>query len=70
MKSEKIQGMKKKIYSSPEMDIVTLSQQQPLLTGSYDGPANAPEMGFGVDDTGIGDVNDVTFTDDNLEFFE
>ena len=62
--------MKKKTYSSPEMDIVMLSQQQPLLTGSYDGPANAPETDFSVVNTGIGDDSDVTFTDDNLEFFE
>ena len=42
--------MKKKTYSSPEMDIVMLSRQQPLLTGSYDGPANAPEMDLSMDE--------------------
>lgn len=62
--------MKKKTYSSPEMDIVMLSRQQPLLTGSYDGPANAPEMDFIIGDMSIGDVSDVSFTDDNTVFFE
>ena len=38
--------MKKKAYSTPQMDIVMLQQQQALLIGSYDGPANAPELEF------------------------
>lgn len=48
--------MKKKAYSTPLMDIVVLKQQQPLLTSSYDGYANAPEFDLGNDD--------VTFSDD------
>jgi hypothetical protein len=38
--------MKKKSYSTPQMNIVMLQQQQALLIGSYDGPANAPEFEF------------------------
>ena len=38
--------MKKQAYSTPQMDVVMLKQQQPLLIGSYDGPANAPELEF------------------------
>ena len=46
------------------MDIVTLKQQQALLIGSYDGPANAPEIDFGIDEMNIGDADEVTFSDD------
>lgn len=42
--------MKKKAYSKPEMDIVMLEEQQPLLTESYEGPANAPDADFDSDD--------------------
>lgn len=38
--------MNKQAYSTPQMDVVMLKQQQPLLIGSYDGPANAPELEF------------------------
>ena len=38
------------------MDIVVLKQQQPLLIGSYNGYANAPEVDLGNDN--------VTFSDD------
>ncbi len=46
--------MTKKVYSTPQMDIVMLQQQQALLIGSYNGPANAPELEF------------EDFTDDNM----
>ena len=46
------------------MDIVILEQQQPLLTGSYDGPANAPEFDLGIDELNITGNDDVTFSDD------
>lgn len=49
-------SMKKKAYNTPLMDIVVLKQQQPLLIGSYDGYANAPEFDLGNDN--------VTFSDD------
>ena len=45
--------MMKKTYSTPQVDIVMLAQQQPLLIGSYDGPANAPEVNFIDDDSDI-----------------
>ncbi len=35
--------MKKKAYITPLMDIVLLLEKQPLMIGSYDGPANSPE---------------------------
>ena len=56
--------MMKKTYSTPLMDIVVLKQQQPLLTGSYDGPANAPEFDLGIDELNITGNDDVTFSDD------
>ena len=56
--------MMKKAYNTPQMDIVTLKQQQALLIGSYDGPANAPEIDFGIDEMNIGDADEVTFSDD------
>ena len=54
----------KKAYSTPQMDIVILEQQQPLLIGSYDGPANAPEFDLGIDELNITGNDDVTFSDD------
>ncbi len=39
--------MNKKIYVMPEMTVVELKQQQPLLIGSYDGAANASNLEFG-----------------------
>ena len=57
--------MMKKAYNTPQMDIVTLKQQQALLIGSYEGPANAPEMDFGIDEMNIGGADEVTFSDDN-----
>ena len=63
--------MKKKAYSTPLMDIVVLKQQQPLLTGSYDGPANAPEVDFGIDEVNFISSDEVTFSDGiNVEFSE
>ena len=56
--------MKKKAYSTPLMDIVVLKQQQPLLIGSYDGPANAPEMDLGIDELNMMSSDEVTFSDD------
>ena len=56
--------MKKKAYSTPLMDIVVLKQQQPLLIGSYDGPANAPEMDLGIDEVNMMSSDEVTFSDD------
>jgi len=56
--------MIKKKYSMPQMDIVILEQQQPLLIGSYDGPANAPEIDFGIDELNIVSDVEVTFSDD------
>jgi len=55
--------MKKKAYSTPQMDIVILGQQQPLLIGSYDGPANAPEMDLGIGEVDIIGSDEVTFSD-------
>ena len=46
------------------MDIVILGQQQPLLIGSYDGPANAPEMDLGIGEVDIIGTDEVTFSDD------
>ena len=54
----------KKTYSAPQMDIVILKQQQPLLTGSYDGPANAPEVDFGFDEENIFSSDKTIFSDD------
>ena len=54
----------KKAYSTPQMDIVILGQQQPLLIGSYDGPANAPEMDLGIGEVDIIGSDEVTFSDD------
>lgn len=34
---------KKKMYSTPQMRLIQLRQQQPLLLISYGGPANANE---------------------------
>lgn len=56
--------MMKKTYSAPQMDIVILEQQQPLLTGSYDGPANAPEVDFGFDEENIFSSDKTIFSDD------
>jgi hypothetical protein len=55
--------IKKKTYSSPQMDIVVLEEQQPLLIGSYDGPANAPEVDLGIDEVNIISADEVTFSD-------
>ena len=55
--------MKKQAYSTPQMDVVMLKQQQPLLTGSYDGPANAPEMDLGIDEVNMMNSDEVTFSD-------
>ena len=61
--------MKKQAYSTPQMDVVMLKQQQPLLTGSYDGPANAPEMDFGTDELNMFDTEGgVTFADEAVDF--
>jgi len=61
----------KKAYSAPQMDIVILEQQQPLLIGSYDGPANAPEVDFGIDEVNFISSDEVTFSDGiNVEFSE
>lgn len=63
--------MMKKAYSAPQMDIVILEQQQPLLIGSYDGPANAPEIDFGIDEVNFISSDEVTFSDGiNVEFSE
>ena len=63
--------MMKKAYSTPLMDIVVLKQQQPLLTGSYDGPANAPEVNFIDDDSDIFSADGgLTIGDDIVEFGE
>ena len=56
--------MMKKAYSAPQMDIVILEQQQPLLIGSYDGPANAPEVDFGFDEENIFSSDKTIFSDD------
>ena len=56
--------MMKKAYSTPQIDIVILEQQQPLLIGSYDGPANAPEMDLGIDEVNMMSSDEVTFSDD------
>ena len=56
--------MKKKAYSTPLMDIVVLKQQQPLLIGSYDGPANAPEIDLGIDEVNMMNSDEVTFSND------
>lgn len=63
--------MKKKTYSKPQMDIVMLQQTQALLTGSYDGPANAPDVNFIDDDSDIFSADGgLTFGDDIVEFGE
>ena len=54
----------KKTYSTPKVDMVMLTQQQPLLIGSYEGPANAPEFDLGIDELNITGNDDVTFSDD------
>lgn len=56
--------MMKKTYSTPQVDIVMLAQQQPLLIGSYDGPANAPEVDFGFDEENIFSSDKTIFSDD------
>ena len=56
--------MMKKTYSTPQIDIVILEQQQPLLIGSYDGPANAPEVDFGFDEENIFSSDKTIFSDD------
>ena len=56
--------MKKQAHRTPLVDIVVLQQHQPLLTGSYDGPANAPEFDLGIDELNITGNDDVTFSDD------
>ena len=60
--------MKKKDCSKPQMDIVMLQQMQALLTGSYDGPANAPEVNFLDDSDIVGNGGEFTFGDDTMEF--
>ena len=61
----------KKTYSTPQVDMVMLEQQQPLLIGSYDGPANAPEVDFGIDEVNFISSDEVTFSDGiNVEFSE
>ena len=63
--------MMKKTYSTPQVDMVMLEQQQPLLIGSYDGPANAPEVDFGIDEVNFISSDEVTFSDGiNVEFSE
>ena len=57
-------SMKKKAYNTPLMDIVVLKQQQPLLIGSYNGYANAPEVDLGIDELNMAGNDDVTFSDD------
>lgn len=56
--------MKKKAYNTPEMTVMMLKQQQALLIGSYDGPANAPEIELGIGEMNIMDAGEVTFSDD------
>jgi hypothetical protein len=56
--------MMKKTYSTPQVDMVMLAQQQPLLIGSYDGPANAPEVDFGFDEENIFSSDKTIFSDD------
>ena len=56
--------MKKKAYNTPEMTVMMLKQQQALLIGSYDGPANAPEIELGIGEINIMDAGEVTFSDD------
>ena len=53
----------KKIYNSPEMDIIELKQQQTLLAGS---------VPFTVDESPIDEntVDTPTFSDDFLDFAE
>ena len=45
--------IKKKAYSTPEMTVVEMKHQSPLL--AYSGAANAPEMDFDnpMEDVGI-----------------
>lgn len=63
--------MMKKTYSTPQVDIVMLAQQQPLLIGSYDGPANAPEVNFIDEDSDIFSADGgLTIGDDIVEFGE
>ena len=65
MKRFKIQDMmKKKTYNTPEMTVMMLKQQLPLLIGSYDGPANAPEVDFGFDEENIFSSDKTIFSDD------
>ena len=56
--------MKKKAYNTPEMTVMMLKQQQALLIGSYDGPANAPEIELGIGEINIMDAGEVTFSED------
>ena len=56
--------MKKKAYSTPEMTVMMLKQQQALLIGSYDGPANGPEIDLGTDELNIMGTDEVTFSED------
>ena len=46
------------------MTVMMLKQQQALLIGSYDGPANAPEIELGIGEMNIMDADEVTFSDD------
>ena len=63
--------MKKKAYNTPEMTVMMLKQQQALLIGSYDGPANAPEIELGIGEINIMDAGEVTFSDDvTVDFAE
>ena len=56
--------MMKKTYSTPQVDIVMLAQQQPLLIGSYNGPANTPEFDFGFDEENIFSSDETILSDD------
>lgn len=62
--------MMKKVYNTPQMEIVMLKQQQALLIGSYDGPANAPVINidedtelYSTDELFDLDFKDVTLVD-------
>jgi len=56
--------IQKKVYSTPQMTIVMVQQQQALLTGSYDGPANA--INYELDDLDFFDKDLGTFSNDDL----
>ena len=46
------------------MTVMMLKQQQALLIGSYDGPANGPEIDLGTDELNIMGTDEVTFSED------